>query len=136
MPSELSIVIAVNRFPELIDALGQEADKRLFDLVKDVATTASNNATRRSGAMAEGIYAKAPGQSTYAEASGTAEQLNPGHIIPEGDIGPHEAISGPSVDYGIDVEYGSPHGEAQPYMVPAAEEVRGRAGSYFQDLLR
>jgi hypothetical protein len=135
LASSLVITVPFNQLLLLIPGMYAEADKRLFTLGEAVRDAAHAMAPYQTGALAEGIYVTAPGQSTYGEAAGTAESLRPGHVIGEGDIGPHEAIIGPSVDYGIEIEYGSIHNPAEPYMVPAAEAVRPTAGEYFKDLL-
>jgi hypothetical protein len=131
----VSVILVHSILDGLAATISEAADERLFALGKKVASTASSNAPKLTGALAEGIYVTTTKQSTYPEAAGTASDLRPGHLLDEATAGPHEALIGPCQDYGADVEFGTLHTQAQPYLVPAAESVMADAKGFFYDLV-
>jgi HK97 gp10 family phage protein len=131
----VSVILVKSIMDGLAATISEAADERLYALGKKIAQEASSNAPKLTGALSESIYVTTTKQSTYGGAAGTAEDLRPGHLLDEASASQHEALIGPCQDYGADVEFGTLHQRAQPYLVPAAESVIADAKGFFYDLV-
>lgn len=77
-----------------------------------------------TGALRNSIYTVCGGQDGYAKASSDAHRANPKVETqplptPQG----HDAHVGPSVEYGMPLEFGMSGRAARPFLVPAVREV-------------
>src|SRR5579872_2648564 len=109
-----------NHFPELAAALPGWMRDVSIKSAKDVVDKAVTNAPHDTGFLQSSIYYSAHGASTY----GQGIQSPPGDAsilpeeMPETD---QDVIVGVAANYGPYVEYGTAHGPAQPYLIPAAD---------------
>ena len=125
--TKTEIIVTHNRFPEIAAALPEKTDIVVRKTAFDIEARAKMRAAVDTGAMKNSIYVTlGTGESNYTDAVADALDKNPmAAILPEAaKPGEHEALIGPSVEYGPDVEYGTVKMAAQPFMTPAAEEVR------------
>ena len=135
MSSEFSLTIKDNT-GAIAALIAKNGSERLFTFGQKLAAKGTENCVRRTGALAESIYAVTTDHSDYAGAAGTAKALNPsGQILPAMVPAVGECLIGPAEEYGADVELGGLHNPAEPYLVPAAEQMRGEAESHFAGLL-
>jgi HK97 gp10 family phage protein len=98
--SRAGVSIVFNGLPALTGELRQRAAKIVRATALDVANDAKQRAPVDTGTLRRSI---------------TTEFA-----------GPLSARVGPSVDYGIHVEYGTRRMAARPYLTPAAEAARPR----------
>lgn len=78
-----------------------------------------------TGALRNSIYTATQDDDNYAVASASARQANP-DVLTEPHPGPSGgvlAVVGPCVDYAEYQEFGTNKMAAQPYLIPAVEEV-------------
>lgn len=127
MAKNTTVSITFNRFPEIAAALPEKTDIVVRKTAFDVEGQAKMRAAVDTGALKSSIYVTlGNGESTYGQAVADALSANPNAgIVPEFPKPPeHEAVIGPSVDYGVHVEYGTSRMSGQPFMIPAAEVLR------------
>lgn len=127
MASKTSVTVSFNRFPEIAAALPKETDEVVRKAAFDIEARAKDRARVDTGALKSSIYVTlGSGESDYAQAASAAQAANPGvEVLPPADKPQaHEALVGPSVEYGAFVEFGTRNTPAHPFMIPAAEEVR------------
>lgn len=96
-----------NHLPAVIAAIPGGAEKLVERVTVDVSAGAAARAPIDTGALA---------QSYTPDVEGTT------------------GVAGSNMEYAPYVEYGTIHSGAQPHLVPAADEVEGRLGTYSDEL--
>ena len=114
----MSVTVDTTRLNRII----QTCDGEMADVVATVAFAierlAKMNAPVDTGALRSSIYTKTKqGGRQPAQRDGVVYVDLP---EPESDL---EAIVGPTVEYGIWQELGTSRNAAQPYLMPAVEQV-------------
>ena len=139
MGKATSVSVTFNRFPEIAAALPEKTKAVVAKTARDIEGHAKMRAAVDSGALKSSIYVSlGSGESTYGQAVADALSANPSAgILPAAPKPPeHEAVIGPSVEYGVHVEYGTPRMSAQPFMTPAAETLRPAFTAAMKQMLK
>lgn len=112
-----------NHFAQIADALEQAVIQVVKKAAFDVQSGAASRAPVATGFLKNSIYVVTNhGDNTYGQGAGGGGALLAPLDPPAGDV---TAVIGVGAAYGAYVELGSRHGPAQPYLTPAAEDVRG-----------
>jgi HK97 gp10 family phage protein len=119
--------------------LGLNRDGMVRKIAFEVEAQAKINAPVDTSAMRNSIYTVTPQQDGYGAASGAALSANPKAATAQHPK-PAQGVAhvGPCVDYAEYVELGTSRMAAQPFLVPAVEQV-GNAyndGSKWQELVK
>lgn len=125
-----------------LDTVGQQLKSRTRTAVDDTArairTLGSQIAPRDTGSLSASLYTGTPDGSDYGQASSAARALNPqAEIVDEvrsefvlslsgGDDSLYVDVVGVAVAHGIFQELGTRYQSAQPFLLPAVENERGR----------
>jgi len=111
-----------NHIPQAIEAMERAAKEITAKGAFDVEAVAKSLAAVLTGFMRSAIYTVTSEGSTYGQ--GTSGE---GHLEPELNEGTDDGQTAwvvAGADYSIYQEMGTAHIPAQPFMVPAAEQVR------------
>jgi HK97 gp10 family phage protein len=106
----ISIVIKMNRVPEVMAGLRAAAIQAVQQTAAQVQTDAKSFCPVRTGALRESIRTEMDGDLT--------------------------AAVGSDLNYSVFVELGTRRMTAQPYLTPAVEVARGQFATTIEDLMR
>jgi len=113
-----------NHLPETALALHRLTASLVKKACFDVQAAAQAKCPVLTGYLKSSIYTHTWDSSTYGQGvtgGGPGASLLPDLGKPPND---HTAFIGVGANYGIHIEYGTSRMAAQPYLVPAADEVR------------
>jgi HK97 gp10 family phage protein len=123
----------------LARALSLNRDQMVRKIAFEVEGVAKTLAAVDTAAMRNSIYTVTPNEDGYGAASAAAQAANPkAATAPHPAPGVGRAHVGPCVEYAEYVELGTSRMAAQPFLVPAVEQV-GQAyndGSKWQELVK
>ena len=122
------ITASFNLLPSVIDMFGGIADKLVTEAASQIMVIARDNCPEDTGFLMSSIYMETHSESTYGQGiespPGDSYQLEQIEQPPSGT-----AYVAVAANYGIYVEMGTRKMGAQPYLIPALEQV----GQSFQD---
>ena len=119
MAGELIVVYDI--LPEVAARMEEALDAIIKKCAFDIEAKAKAKAPVDTGFLKSSIYVETAKESTYDHAGGEGE----GEMLPEVERPKkHNAIVAVGASYGAYVEFGTVHAPAQPFLTPAAEEVR------------
>lgn len=116
------MIIIYDLLPEIAEKLDKALDEAVRKAAFDIQGKAQAKAPVDTGFLKNSVYVVTHNESTYHDVQEPEEGQE---LLPEvGTPKEHEAVIAVGASYGVYVEFGSEHGPAQPYLTPAAEEVR------------
>lgn len=133
------IKLDTRELDRIMKNLSINRDQMVRKIAFEVEAAAKQNAPVDTSAMRNSIYTVTAQQDGYGAASGAAVGANP-KVATAPHPAPKEGAAhvGPSVEYAAYVELGTSRMAAQPFLVPAVEQV-GREyndGSKWQELVK
>lgn len=117
------IVVVYDLLPEIAAQIDEAASKVVKKTAFDLQAQAQARAPVDTGFLKNSIYVEMQETSTYGQVQDPEGDQT---LLPEVER-PHErttAIVAVAANYGVYVEYGTSHAPAQPYLTPAAENVK------------
>ncbi len=114
-------ITVYNVLPEVGERMLQTLDQIVRKAAFDIEAKAKAKAPVDTGFLKSSIYVETAHGSTYGKAGGEGN----GEMLPE--VEPpkkYQAIVAVGASYGVFIEFGTSRMPAQPYLTPAAEEVR------------
>lgn len=118
-----SVLSMFNMLPQIEKTLKVLPDEMVEQAAQEIVDLAAVNAPELTGFLASSIYWVSSRKSTYMQGIGTP----PGDsfILESHPTPPRgQAYVGVAANYGIYVEMGTRNMSAQPYLTPAAEQVK------------
>lgn len=143
MPNGVDIKLTqdTGRLNRILKHLPSNRDDLVREVAFEVQIRAQEKAPIDTGALANSIYvrtSKGEGMPVlppekYSSKQGRSVKLGQRVELPR--VKPGEAAVGPSMEYGLYVEFGTKHMKAQPYLGPALRAVASRLEHDFKDEL-
>ena len=118
---------------------GMKAEEVVRRMAFEVEGAAKQMAPYDTTALRNSIYTVTEKEDNYQAAASDAQGSRPGvQTEPHPKPGPSEARVGPCVEYAEFQEFGTSKMAAQPYLVPAIEQVRGKfeEGRTYEELCK
>lgn len=110
-----------NHLPEMPALINRAIREAVAKAAYDIQAHAAANAPVDTGMLKSSVYVVLYDKSTYGEGvSGDPANLLPEVDRPANDMTAFIAVG---ATYGLYVEFGTAHGPAQPYLIPALEFV-------------
>lgn len=127
----MSVTVNTTRLNRIIHNVDGDVADVIATIAFAVERLAKENAPVDTGALRASIYTK-------TKAGGRQPTQSEGAVYvdipePENEL---EAIVGPTVEYGVFVELGSNRSPAQPYLLPAVEQIANSLDRFNGDLGR
>lgn len=122
-----TLEVKLNHFPELLALLHEETKRVVAETAQRIEEGGKERVAVKTGSAKAGIYSITYDHDGYDEAAANAKSVNdkvglaPKVDKPENE---HVALVAGAVAHNIDLEYGTSHMGAQPYLTPAAEKER------------
>lgn len=119
--TRFEITLDTRKLDEIAKKLDIRTDQVIKNMAFDVEAEGKMLAPVKTGAMRNSIYTASKGDNSMPAVQGEAERV----VLPT----PMEDKTyhvGPSVNYGVHVEFGTRFMHAQPYLIPAFEHQSQR----------
>lgn len=125
------IKLDTKKLEQLAAGIGKDCEEIMVALAFEIEAGAKSRAAVDTGAMRASIYTVTKTSDGYGSAQSAAKSANgkaalSPHPKPSGNV---VAAVGPSVEYAGHVELGTSKMAAQPFLVPAVEDVAGKLNS-------
>lgn len=120
----VEILVVYDRFPEIAVGLEKAISQVVRKAAFDIQAYAASIAPVDTGFLKSSIYVVTKAASTYG--IGVANPPQGAFMMDEVPTpnSDQEAIIAVGANYGVYLEFGTVHMDAQPYMTPAAEAIR------------
>ena len=128
-----------SKIPQTVKRTHEELSKLVRTSALRVEAGAKLGAVVDTGFMRASIYTVTHNESNYAESSADAQGKNPKGVILASASAPDDdltAVVAVGAEYGIFVELGTTRMRAQPFLLPALEEVARSIGGEVQKVIR
>ena len=134
----VSVEIDTKKLNEILKALPGNRDKAVRAIAFSIEGKAKVKTPVDTGALRSSIYVRTAQGDFSSRTANSGPPLLPEKADPNlaretlPSVKPGEAVIGPSVEYGIHVEFGTSKQAAQPYLGPAVTEAARELEEHFK----